>query len=605
MGLLVSPWFPCRPAVARPGRWPAHARNLLNGPAMPARHPVGEAAPFTAPPATPRTTRTMPPAAPHAVASDLEAPDRPGPSVTRRTPQSTKTLQQVWQSPPCDGLDRPETGRERVPPLCLPVCGPDEQSAARPAHAGARPIVGDSAAADGPRTATRAVDSYQRGRGMQSEDRLRHARQAVAVVGVDCGRETHTLVIRPQVGPDAHKTGKPLEFPVTAAGFRKAERHIRAAVRAAAGDEVDPGSVLVGAEFGGTAGMTLARYLADRGYDVVSVRPADTKDLTRVVHRRSIKTDAKDAEVICRLASDGHYLGFPFLHPDYAELRLLVTAIDRATKARSAAVARLRGALHIAWPEYERTFKRFTQRRGPLAILALYPSPAALLAAPRDAVIEAVRRETNGQRGEVLVDQLIEGARESIALPSAHGAAYAELPFLLEQIALANRQRADLEARLAAIVDTLPEAAALMTIPGVAALTAGVFLGSVGDVRAYEAAGQVLALAGLNLTEYSSGKHTGKPHISKQGRPMMRRYLYLAASRLVAEGKPYHAWHQAALARNGGLGKKSVIAVARKVLRTMYALCRSGEAYDPGHAGTRRVGPPAGSASVAADGLAT
>lgn len=499
------------------------------------------------------------------------------------TPQSPLTLGDTTPEA------NPKHAAAGVPPKCPPMCRPQDQPA-YPARPGAGPAAAPGADPRPVSAAGLTNLSDQRGRGMAYEDRLQKARQALVVVGVDCGKEKHALVVFPQAGPDAYKLGKPVEVKVSRAGFEKAEAVILAALQRAGGAAAGgaPGEdgpavrarVLVGLEFGGPYGMTFAYYLAERGYDVVSVRPKDTNEFTEIVHRRTGKTDEKDAQVIARLTADGNYLGFPFLRPEFAELRQLVSAVDRTTKARSAAVTRVRGALQLAWPEYERTFRSFTKTVLPLGLLAEYATPDALLAAGRDAVIAAVDRISNGQKGAVLADTLLAGAGASIALPGVRAVAATEIPFLLEQIALANRQRAALEKRLAAVVKTLPEGEALMTIPGVKALTAAVFFGSVGDVRSYASSRQVLALAGLNLKVKSSGKTQGAPHISKQGRPMMRRYLFLAAVRLVSEGQPYHEWFEAAKARNGGKGVKAAIGVARKLLRVMYAVARSGEPYD-------------------------
>jgi len=57
-----------------------------------------------------------------------------------------------------------------------------------------------------------------------------------------------------------------------------------------------------------------------------------------------------------------------------------------------------------------------------------------------------------------------------------------------------------------------------LSIPKVAAVTAAVFLGSIGDPRAYDAGAQIVRVAGLSLVERSSGVLHGTKRISKRGR---------------------------------------------------------------------------------------
>jgi transposase len=112
-----------------------------------------------------------------------------------------------------------------------------------------------------------------------------------------------------------------------------------------------------GIEFAGVYGFTFAHSLAAQGFQVVSVLPADTKAWKQVRHRQRLKTDEKDAATIADLAAQGQYVAFPFLDPRYAELRHLVSARERLSMLRTAALSRLRAALQTVFPEFEQVFK--------------------------------------------------------------------------------------------------------------------------------------------------------------------------------------------------------------------------------------------------------
>src|SRR3712207_7444337 len=74
--------------------------------------------------------------------------------------------------------------------------------------------------------------------------------------------------------------------------------------------------------------------------------------------------------------------------------------------------------------------------------------------------------------------------------------------------------------------------------------TACVLWASVGDPRAYPCGEAYRKAMGLNLTERSSGRQQGELHISKRGKPLARRWLYLAALRLVKRAG-VREWYQA------------------------------------------------------------
>lgn len=120
----------------------------------------------------------------------------------------------------------------------------------------------------------------------------------------------------------------------------------------------------------------------------------------------------------------------------------------------------------------------------------------------------------------------------------------------------------------------LSETPYLLSIPKVAPVTAAVFLGSIGDPRAYEAGEQILRVAGLSLIERSSGVLRGSKRISKRGRPLLRAAAYMFAVRSITKGSLSRAEYEALCQRNGGVKMKAVVAVMRSGLRLLYSIAR-------------------------------
>jgi len=124
----------------------------------------------------------------------------------------------------------------------------------------------------------------------------------------------------------------------------------------------------------------------------------------------------------------------------------------------------------------------------------------------------------------------------------------------------------------------IPYSDSLLSVKGIAEVTVAGLIGEVGDFRQFHALRQVMKLAGLNLFEISSGKHKGNRHISKRGRPVLRKLLYFAAINTVRKGGVMHASYQRHLER--GMPKtKALIAIARKLLRILFALVRDHSQY--------------------------
>lgn len=398
------------------------------------------------------------------------------------------------------------------------------------------------------------------------------AMAAAAVVGVDSGKFVHGLVVRPQGAPDS----KPLIFDVNREGFERAVAYIHEQTGGA-----QPSEVLVGIEFGGLCGYTFAHHLYELGFRIVTVRPRDTKRYQDTVHRRRNKTDGKDAKVIADLTWQGKFMNFPFAHPRYAAMRSATSLIDRITKQRTAAVNRLRAMLHVSFPEFEKLLgkSKFGSSPTPTRILQAFPGPQAILSASRDELLAVVREASSGKRGEAFVDQLITAAQNTLALPPSITPAAKEITLLSEQITFFNKQREALEESIISSLEAFPEAEYLMTIPSVGPLTTAMFLGSVGDVRSYNSVNEVLAMAGMGLRERASGTRFGVPRLSKEGRSVMRRYIYLLAVRqLATKGSPF-APRYAQMTSKGKHPKAAMVAIARKLLALMYAIARQREPF--------------------------
>lgn len=408
---------------------------------------------------------------------------------------------------------------------------------------------------------------------MQSLAKRQRAQRADAVVGVDAGKYRHVLVVRPRNAADS----RPVSFPVTRAGFEYAADAMLKLTADGVGDTA-PSAILVGVEVAGSYGATLAHFLRARGFDVVNVLPSDTKRWKEVTHHQALKTDEKDALGITDLVSQGHYVGFAFLDDVYGRLRSHVSTRERFSKQRRSTLLRLKSTLETAFPEFERIFPAL-HRPTPIALLTAFPGARALRAADIAQVRQIARSASRNHVAESQIDALYSAAQHSIALPAAEEAAEIGIPMMLKQLLLCEQHIAQLERRMRAELQQLPESAFLLSIPGVQQVTAATFLGCVGDVQSYASSRQILCLAGLSLVESSSGVRKGKQRISKRGRPLLRQQAYIFALRSVRTGGIFRERFDAMIARNGGAKIKALTALSRLALRVMFSVARERRSF--------------------------
>src|SRR5690606_7007861 len=93
--------------------------------------------------------------------------------------------------------------------------------------------------------------------------------------------------------------------------------------------------------------------------------------------------------------------------------------------------------------------------------------------------------------------------------------------------------------------------------------------------------GQLLKLAGLSLVERSSGITQGRRHISKRGKPVLRKQVFLLALRGVHRDGLFRAEFERLLRRNGGCKLSALTAISRKALKLMYRVAREARPYVP------------------------
>ena len=129
------------------------------------------------------------------------------------------------------------------------------------------------------------------------------------------------------------------------------------------------------------------------------------------------------------------------------------------------------------------------------------------------------------------------------------------------------------------------DAAVLMQITGVGALTAVAYMATIGDRERFAASRAVGAWLGLTPGQRESGQSNPQQRITKQGDNYLRHLLVNCAQYIVGRFGPDCDLrrHGLAIAGRGGKNakKRAVVAVARKLAVLMHRLWSTGAVYEP------------------------
>ena len=153
-----------------------------------------------------------------------------------------------------------------------------------------------------------------------------------------------------------------------------------------------------------------------------------------------------------------------------------------------------------------------------------------------------------------------------------------EAEWMKEDLTRLGKREKALKRALVKALDEVPYGGIWKRMRGLGAVTFARILGETGDLRGYRSVRQVVALAGLSLTQAQSGQFAGRTRLTKRGRPEVRRQLYLAALRMVKTGGIYRTRYEGALKRNPAK-VAALVGLSRALLRRLVAEARAFPAH--------------------------
>ena len=335
--------------------------------------------------------------------------------------------------------------------------------------------------------------------------------------------------------------------------------------------------VVVGFESTGPYAEPLVHYLMKKEVKVVQVNPMHTKRVKELRGNSPNKTDEKDSQVIADIIELGNYLTVVIPEGASAELRRLTQARERAVERRTMQVNQVHGLVSVVFPEFLWVMKDIKTKTAQY-LLKQYPRPQDIAGLGCEGLEETLKKISRGRLGKDRAEVLYEAAANSVGVREGQGSIVFEIKQLVSGIEEIERSIEETEERMREYLKEVPYSRYMLSIEGIGEVTVAGLIGEVGDFTKYKTAAEITKLAGMDLFEVSSGKHKGERHISKRGRPLMRKLLFYAAINAVQKGRIMHERYERYIQR-GMPRMKALIAIARKLLGVLFALVREQSEY--------------------------
>lgn len=123
------------------------------------------------------------------------------------------------------------------------------------------------------------------------------------------------------------------------------------------------------------------------------------------------------------------------------------------------------------------------------------------------------------------------------------------------------------------VIDTMYQA-----VSGIGSTSARVLANELGDLQQFKNERQLFSYIGFTPSEHSSGEHTRQGHITKQGKPIVRKILVQVAWVAIRHDKDLQSIYERIAAKSGA--KRAIVAVARRLIGRIRACFRTGELYE-------------------------
>ena len=334
-------------------------------------------------------------------------------------------------------------------------------------------------------------------------------------------------------------------------------------------------NVKVGLEATGHYSYNLLGFLIDKGFPTYIINPLHTNLYRKSLSLRQTKTDKVDAHTIASMMmSDVNLKSYTDISYHNEELKSLTRYRFDKVKERAKLKQSVSRLVCILFPELEKLVPTL-HMASVYAMLSEFPGAKQISNAHLTRLSNLLSQASKGRYGKETAIAFREAARSSIG--SNIPAKSLELKHTIKLIQELNLEIDEIETEIKRIMDEINSP--ILSIPGINYRMGAMIIAEIGDFSRFNSPDKILAYSGLSPSTYQSGKlESSHSHMEKRGSRYLR-YALFNATKLVCKWDPTFAQY---LAKKRSEGKHYNVAIshaARKLVRVIYQLEKSGQRY--------------------------
>lgn len=384
-------------------------------------------------------------------------------------------------------------------------------------------------------------------------------------IGIDVAKDKHDCII---INSEGEVLADVFTIPNNMEGLRCLLQRIQTCNTA-------QDKIKAGLEATGHYSYNILGFLLDNGLPTYVLNPLHTNLYRKSLSLRKTKTDRVDARTIAAMLMSDVGLK-PYTDTAYhnEELKSLTRYRFDKVKERAKLKQSVTRLCCILFPELEKLAPSL-HMASVYALLSEFPGAKQISNAHLTRLTNLLSESSKGRYGRDKAIEIREAARQSIG--SVMPAKSLELRHTIRLIREMDAEIEEIEQAIQNIMDELHSP--ITTIPGIGTRMGAMILAEVGDFSRFDSPDKILAYAGLSPSTYQSGQLTNcYAHMEKRGSRYLRYAIFNAAKFVCLWDTTFAAY----LAKKRAEGKHYNVAIshaAKKLVRLIYALEKSGEPY--------------------------
>ena len=314
--------------------------------------------------------------------------------------------------------------------------------------------------------------------------------------------------------------------------------------------------------------LNLYLHLIDNNHKAAVVNPILIYNFARSISLRKTKTDKKDAETIADFALSNQQK-IDFSNKEDNSIRNISRERDNLAQNVAKLKTEIKNVLHVLFPELTKHTNIFTKTM--LKLLLKAPGCIPILNL-KPQQITRFFNNTRGNKIQISAKELKTIAEESIGIKDV----YLENVLIckIKRLLFITEQIKDMNNLLKMFVkENLQQDFEIITsINGIGDTTAEKFLIEIADINNFKSHKQLRAYIGTDPSIKQSGSSINiNGRISKRGNAYLRKTIWQMAVGVIRCCKQFQDYFNKKISE-GKKYKQAVIAVANKLIKTLYAM---------------------------------